>query len=66
MIVSLPAAPKTGQPVEAAPGRRERNEAQAADGQAATSDGQAAVPEDAREIRGVQLAEGGHPPAGAG
>jgi len=66
MIVSLPAAPKTGQPVEAAPGRRERSEAQAADGQAAVPDGQAAVPEDAREIRGVQLAEGGHPPAGAG
>jgi two-component system sensor histidine kinase KdpD len=53
MIISLPAAPKTGQPVEAAPGRRERNgEAptaatggQAADGQAPddhAADGQAA------------------------
>ena len=39
MIVSLPAAPKAGQPVEAAPGRRERSAealpaAAGADGQA--------------------------------
>jgi two-component system sensor histidine kinase KdpD len=42
MIISLPAAPRTGQPVEAAPGRRERNgEAPAAATGGQAADGQA-------------------------
>ena len=81
MIVSLPAAPKAGHPVEAAPGRRERNgeslsaaaAAQAADGQAAdgqaadnqAADGQGANPGEGRDTS-VPLAEGGRPAPGAG
>jgi two-component system sensor histidine kinase KdpD len=47
MVVSLPAAPRADQPVEAAPGRRERSgetlrAVAGADGQAADADGQAA------------------------
>ncbi len=68
MIVSLPAAPKAGQPVEAAPGRRERAETTAGAGTPVTqiANGQAAGPEDADGARGAQVADGGQSSAGAG
>jgi two-component system, OmpR family, sensor histidine kinase KdpD len=75
MIVSLPVAPRAGQPVEAAPGRRERNgealpaadsqpaDSQAGDGQRA--DAQVADPGNGRDTSGP-LAEGGRLAPGPG